>query len=302
MVKALIDTLIEIGTDKKVVFLLVDEAEVYHALYQKYPDRTFNVGIAECNAISLAAGLENGGFKPYVIGGCSFMAFRAIDFIRVQLCMTKSNVKVIGIGAGLAISILGNTQHGTEDLSVLRAMPNLKVVTPATPTEVGYAIQNVYEESGPAFIRVGRSSGEDFYKKGIDFIPNKMQMIKSGSELFIFSSGSILCDVLSVAESLSEDIGVIDVHTISPIDHHSLITYAKQCQNWMTVEEHNLNGGLGGAIAEQIVDRNLNVTLHRVGLHQHFAAGYGNYDQIKNKNGLGKENLLDQFRLALETR
>ncbi|MBE5865475.1 MAG: hypothetical protein E7292_04560 [Lachnospiraceae bacterium] len=300
MIKALIESLIEVGNDEKVVYLVADDKEVYDGLVAVFPTRTFNIGIAECNGISLAAGLENGGYKPYVIGGCTFMAFRAYDFIRVQMCMQRSNVKVIGIGAGLAISILGNTQHATEDLSSLRALPYLKVITPSTPTEVRHAVNDVYENSGPAYVRVGRSCGVDFYDEGVCYVSNKMQKILDGEKLLIFSTGSILCKVLEVAKRFTGEVGVIDVHTISPLDVESLKAYAKENSNWMSVEEHNLNGGLGSALAEAVVDNRLEVSLHRFGLKNQFADGYGNYEQIKEKNGLGIEDIYRECLVALE--
>lgn len=300
MVTALIQSLINLGKDSRVVYLIADDKEIYDALVELYPNRTFNIGIAECNGISLAAGLENAGFIPYVIGGCSFMAFRALDFIRVQVCMQKSNVKVIGIGAGLAISVLGNTQHGTEDLAVLRALPNLKVVTPSTPTEVNHVVETSYQEQGPTFIRVGRSTGTDFYMNGIEYRTNKIQKVKDGGKLLVFSTGSIVCDVLQAVGQSGEDIGVVNVHTISPLDEKTLEELAKDCQNWLSVEEHNMNGGLGSALAEAIMDKRLNVSLSRMGLKNQFAKGYGSYEQIKRKNGLSVEDIYNKCMELLE--
>lgn len=296
MVKALIRALEEIGEDEKVVFLIADDIEVYSSLKEKYPSRTYNIGIAECNGISLAAGLENCGFVPFVIGGDSFMAFRALDFIRMQVSMQKSNVKIIGIGAGLAISVLGNTQHGTEDLSVLRAIPNLKVVTPGSPTEVYESIVLSKNEIAPTFFRIGRSTGVDYYSNGYKYEANKVQTVIEGCQLIVFSTGSILCDVISAIKGMKENIGVVNVHTVSPLDVDSIKTIAKKCSKWVSIEEHNLNGGLGSALAEVIVDYNLDVKLRRVGLNNQYANGYGSYDEIKRKNGLGIDDIAKTIR------
>ena len=141
MVKALIEELAKLCSENpNVVALIADDKEVYDALSEKYPDQTVNIGISECNAVSVAAGLSACGCIPYVVGGNTFMAYRAYEFIRNQMCMQNRNVKVIGVGAGMAISVLGNTQHATEDMGALRVLPNLKIMTPATPTEVKQVI------------------------------------------------------------------------------------------------------------------------------------------------------------------
>lgn len=296
MVRALIDGLTKLGRDNsKTVFLIADDKEVFDVLHEEFPDRTFNIGISECNAVDVGAGLASCGNIPYVIGGNTFMAYRAYEFIRNQLCMQKRNVKIIGIGAGMAISVLGNTQHATEDIGALRVLPNIKIITPATPTEVKQVILQSIDSQAPTFIRIGRASGNDFYEDGIIYQPDAVQEIKKGKNVAIFSTGSIVCDALKAADALQQkglSVGVINVHTIKPLDKQGIIQLSQYYDKWISVEEHNVIGGLGSALAEVIVDEQLTVSLKKMGLKDTFAKGYGSYDEIKRQNGLGMEDIV----------
>jgi len=292
MVKALIDSLIELGElNEDIIVLVADDGEVYHALSTTMPDRTINIGISECNAISVGAGMASCGHMPFVVGGNSFLAYRGYEFIRNQLCMQSRNVKVIGIGAGMAISVLGNTQHATEDISALRVLPKLTIMTPATPTEVKKMLRIAAELNGPVFLRIGRSSGRDFYKDGFIFEPYKIQKVIEGTEALIFASGSIVCDAVEAAQQLGGQVGVVNVHTIKPIDRESIVDYSMEGKKWLILEEHNVGGGLGGAIAETVIDERLNVEMYRMGLRSHFPIGYGTYQEIKEQNGLSVSHI-----------
>ena len=296
MVKALIEELAKLCSENpNVVALIADDKEVYDALSEKYPDQTVNIGISECNAVSVAAGLSACGCIPYVVGGNTFMAYRAYEFIRNQMCMQNRNVKVIGVGAGMAISVLGNTQHATEDMGALRVLPNLKIMTPATPTEVKKVIAYSMEFEGPAFIRVGRGCGKDFYQDGIKFRPYQIQEIKEGTDIAVFASGSIVCDVMEASCILKQkgiEIGVMNVHTIKPFDVETAEKLSQRYKKLISVVEHNTLGGLGSALADAIAERRLDVWLCKMGLQDTFAQGYGTYDDIKKKNRLGVDDIV----------
>jgi transketolase len=285
--------------NSKIVILVADDKEILDPLSERFPSRVINSGISECNAVSVAAGLASCGYIPYVIGGGTFMAYRAYEFIRNQLCMQNRNVKVIGIGAGMAISVLGNTQHATEDVGALRVLPNLTIMTPSTPTEVKKIILNSINIKTPSFIRVGRTSGNDFYTNGnIVFQPYKVQEIKKGKDIAIFATGSIVCNALQVAEILSDqgmDIGVINVHTIKPIDAEGIVRLSRIYHKWISVEEHNVIGGLGSALSEVIAEKGIEVKLKKLGLNDTFAKGAGTYDDIKRANGLDAKHIEEKI-------
>lgn len=296
MVRALIESLSELCKENpNIIFLIADDKEVYDSLNEKYPSKTINIGISECNAISVAAGLASCGYVPYVIGGNTFMAYRAYEFIRDQLCMQSRNVKVIGIGAGVAISVLGNTQHATEDVGALRVLPGITIMTPATPTEVKLMVMQTINIDTPLFLRIGRSCEKDFYEDGVKFCPNNVQEIKKGKDMAIFSMGSLVCDALEAAEQLKKkglDIGVINVHTIKPLDIKGIKELSEVYSRWISVEEHNVIGGLGSALMEVVVEENLKVSMKRIGLIETFAKGHGTYDDVKKINGLGIDDII----------
>lgn len=296
MVRALIDSLNELCRQKSnVIFLIADDKEIYDSIYAQYPAQTINIGISECNAISVAAGLASCGYIPYVIGGNTFMAYRAYEFIRDQLCMQKRNVKVIGIGAGVAISVLGNTQHATEDVGALRALPGLTIMTPATPTEVRQMVLQTINIETPLFMRIGRACEKDFYEDGVTFCPYSVQEIKKGKGTAVFSMGSLVSDVLKAAEKLKEkglDIGVVNIHTIKPLDIKGIKVLSENYSKWVSVEEHNVIGGLGSALAEVIVEEGLKVSLKKIGFRETFAKGHGTYNDVKEANGLGVDDII----------
>lgn len=303
MVKALINGLGALCTQNdNVIFLIADDKEVYDGLYERCPDRTINIGISECNAISMGAGMASCGLVPYVIGGNAFMAYRAYEFVRNQICMQNRNVKIVGIGAGLAISVLGNTQHATEDIGALRILPNLEIMTPATPTEVHQTIKHSICITTPLFIRVGRAEKEDFYQGNTVFSPYEIQEVRKGREIAVFAIGSIVCDVLEAAAILSEkgiEIGVINVHTIKPLDKNGIIDISKRYDKWLSVEENNIIGGIGSALSELITDKELKVKLRKMGLES-FARGYGSYHDIKSTNYLGVCDIINMCLALLK--
>lgn len=296
MIKAMIDGLDRLCKyNSKVVILPVDGMEAFGELVIKYPGRVIDVGIAECNAINVAAGLSSCGYIPYVAGGNSFLAYRAYEFIRDQLCMQKRNVKVIGSGAGVAISALGNTQHATEDLSALRVLPNLSIITPSTPIEVKHVISHSINIENPLFIRIGRADGNDFYNEDVEFVPGKIQEIKRGKDIAVFSTGTIVSDALKAAEILEKkgmNIGIINVHTLKPLDREGIIELSKSYGKWISLEEHNIIGGLGSVLAELIVDERIKVNLKKIGLIETFAKGHGQYSDLKKVNGLGVDDII----------
>ena len=303
MIQSMIQGLTEIAKkDDKIIFLIVDDIEPYEGLHESFPDRTFLVGIAECNAVSMAGGLASCGYKPYVIGGDSFLAYRAFEFIRSQVCLEKRNVKLIGIGAGLAIGVHGSMHTATEDVAVLRALPDLTVITPATETEVKQVMQVSAESHHPMFIRLGRSCGEDFYlNSDHQFHLEKLQEIKTGSDLAVICHGSIVCDVVNAVEGLDEHkIGVINLSTIKPMDEAGLLDLSGRYKKWLTVEEHNLCGGLGSAVAEVVMDHNLDVKLRRMGMCDAFSRATGGHADIKRSVGLGIDDIRKACKRMME--
>ncbi|MBR3601207.1 MAG: transketolase [Lachnospiraceae bacterium] len=286
----------ELFKDNENIVLIVPDDDKLYSSSRRY----VNVGIAECNAIGMAAGLASCGKIPFVKGGGSFLAHRSNEFIRDDVSMQNRNVKIIATGAGIAINALGNTQHMTEDMSSLRAMPNMVIVTPATPTEVALAVPKIAEINKPVYMRIGRHEGIDVYDhNNLTFEIGKGQMIKEGWDVTIITTGTILSDVLQVIPRLEENnihVEVINMHTIKPIDEDMIIQSGEKTGKILTIEEHSVIGGLKSAVAEVLADRGSAVKLYGMGLQDCFAKGYGTYKEIKETNGLGQEDIYETVK------
>lgn len=292
---AYLDTLYELAQkDKRVYALISDNGAIVYDRYRRdLPEQYLNLGISEANMIGMAAGMASCGKIPFAYTIGAFLAYRAFEFIRNDVCLQKQNVKIVGTGAGQVYSALGPTHHSTEDLGGLRALPNLTILCPASPLEVKKATRAAYEYEGPVYLRLGTNKEPEMYENDYEFQIGKAVTLKEGNDITLIGTGSILKDVLDAAEQLqSEGIcaRVINMHTIKPIDREAVIRAADETGKIVTVEDHNIIGGLGGAVAEVIAEYGISIKFRRLGLES-FSSGYGTYDEVKCINGIGKESI-----------
>lgn len=278
------------GEDRQVCSLLSDSGTEYdEMMFREFPDQCFNFGIAEENKVGASSGMASCGKIPFVYTTGAFLAYRSYEFIRDDICFQNANVKIIGMGSGTAWSTLGPSHHATEDISVLRAIPNLTLLSPASPLEVSKCVRAAYEIRGPVYIRIGMSKEKEIYEKDYLFNVGKNIRILDGSDITILVTGSIISEVIKASEVLrSHEISarVINVHTIKPLDRESIINAAGETGYLFSVEEHNIIGGLGGAISEVIAELDTRTKLKRIGLNDCFAHGYGTQEQIRRMNSL----------------
>lgn len=297
---AYLDTLYELAkNDARVYALISDNGAIVYDRYRKdLPKQYLNAGISEANMIGMAAGMASCGKIPFAYTIGAFLAYRAFEFIRNDVCLQNQNVKIVGTGAGEVYSALGPTHHSTEDLGGLRTLPNLSILCPASPLEVKKATTAAYECEGPVYLRIGTNKEPEIYENDYDFQIGKAVTLRDGKDIVLVGMGTILKDVLDIAEKLKKDgihARVINVHTIKPIDKETIIKAAEENGKIVTIEDHNLNGGLGSAVAEVIVESGLGVKFKRYGL-QGFSAGYGTYAQVREMNGLGTEQIYAELR------
>ena len=306
MLKAYIAELLELAqNDDKIIHLLADSGEGYDTLFKhSYPDRMFNFGIAEQNMIGTAAGLALSGKIPFVFAQGAFLCYRAMEFLRDDICLQNANVKIAGNGSGLALSSLGPSHHTTEDISVLRALPNLEILSPASPAQVKQCMIKAYENIGPSYIRLGMSDTDDIL--GSDYqitddgfdIFNKEQ---TKSDILIVSTGSILRNAVKAKKMLeSKGIGVklANVWRLKPFNENLFLSLIDSCRICITVEEHNIYGGLGSIAAEVIAKNGCGKKLVTLGLNDCFAVGYGTYDEVREQNGLSAEQIAEKAEEA----
>lgn len=297
---AYLDTLYELTQkDKRVYALISDNGAIVYDKYRRdLPEQYLNLGISEANMVGMAAGMASCGKIPFAYTIGAFLAYRAFEFIRNDVCLQNQNVKIVGTGAGEVYSALGPTHHSTEDLGGLRALPNLTILCPASPLEVKKATKAAYEHEGPVYLRLGTNREPEIYKEDYEFHIGKAVTIRDGRDITLMGTGSILKDVLDAEERLKEegiDARVIDMHTIKPIDKEVIIKAVEETGKIITVEDHNVIGGLGSAVAEVIAEYGKGIAFRRLGLKT-FSSGYGTYAQLKEINGVGIEQICSAAR------
>lgn len=229
------------------------------------------------------------------------MAYRSFEFIRDDICFQNLNVKVVGMGSGLAWSTLGPSHHTTEDISVLRALPNLTIYSPSCPREVEKVVKAAYEINGPVYIRLGMNAEPDIYGEDYKFETGKMVRLREGEDIAVFSTGSIASEALKAVDMLKEqgiNASMYQVHTIKPFDEQAVIEAVGKHKQIVAIEEHNIYGGLGSMVSEVVAEHGLGVKVKRIGLPDCFAKGYGTHAQVREVNGLDAESLMKEIELG----
>ena len=288
--------------DHDVLHLLADSGTGYDEMFRRnFPDQIYNFGIAEQNMVGAAAGMASVGKIPFVFTAGAFLAYRAMEFIRDDVCFQNLNVKVVGMGSGLAWSSLGPTHHTTEDLAVLRSIPNLMILSPSTPKQVAECVQKAYEHKGPVYIRIGMNHEKEFFADDYAYDYGN-DVLMDGNDIAVFTTGSILEEVHTACERLqSEGVGVrlMNVTCIKPFGEEDVIKAAKEIGKIVTVEEHNIHGGLAGILSEINSFHGLGAKIVPIGIEDKFADGYGNLKMVRTANGLDAESIYNKIRKAM---
>ncbi len=291
MQRAYISKLMELAeNDKNVLHLIADSGTGFDEMFKRnFPAQMLNFGIAEEHMVAAAAGMATGGKIPFIFTAGAFLAYRAFEFIRDDVCFQNLNVKIVGMGSGLAWSTLGPTHHTTEDISVLRSLPNLKILSPATPLEVMSCVQLAYQIHGPVYIRIGMNNEKEYFDENHLVDIGKAVTVKEGNNITIFSTGSILEEVWEAVQKLETDgisAAIVNAVSIKPFDEEKVIECAEKSKMIVTVEEHNIYGGLGSIISEIMAEAGVGKKVVRIGLKDRFAVGYGTQKLVRTENGL----------------
>ncbi|MDD7464852.1 MAG: transketolase C-terminal domain-containing protein [Actinomycetaceae bacterium] len=272
-------TLVEIGkNDPKVVGLSADLAKSTKiAVFQKeFPERFFNFGIAEQNMFGAAAGLAKSGLTPFVSTFGAFAALRSCEQIRTDICYQNLNVKIIGTHSGLSFGAAGTTHHVTEDISIFRSFANLTLMCPADGLEAAYCVQAAYEHEGPVYIRLNRGFDQVVYRDEIpSFEFGKANVLREGTDLTFIATGTGVWRALQAADALSKEDGlsvrVLDIHTLKPIDEEAVTAAISETRRIITVEDHNVIGGLGTAVADVGATTRKGFVLKKLGVPDEFS-------------------------------
>lgn len=256
---------------------------------EKFPERFFNVGIAEQNMFGMAAGMAKAGLVPYVSTFAVFTAMRGLDQVHTDIAYQNLNVKMIATHAGLSFGQAGSTHHSTEDIAIMRSIANMTVIVPADGLETAAAVRAAYDRKGPVYIRINRGFDQLLYESpDYGFKIGEAVTLKEGTDLTIIACGSSVWRALEAAKILEREdslkIRVLNMHTIKPIDAAAVERAVRETRRIVTVEDHTIVGGLGSAVAEVAAGTGKSFSFRRlgipdcfsiIGLHEDLMAHYG---------------------------
>lgn len=289
----------ELGAKYKNIVVL--DADVSSSLYtgmfaQAFPDRHFNMGIAEENMVGCACGFAIRGKIPFA---CSFSVFavgRAWEQARTSVGYGNMNVKIIGSHAGLSVGEDGATHQALEDIACARVIPNFKVFCPADAVETKQLIKTVVDDYGPTYIRLSRPNAPIIYDNSYQFKIGHGSVVKDGNDVCIFATGMLTHSAIEAAKKLEAQnisTAVINICSIKPIDEDLIIEYAKKCKMLFSAEDHNIIGGLGSAIAEVLTEK-YPKNLYRIGMEDVFGES-GKWEDLYKKYGLDAEGVYQKI-------
>lgn len=296
------EALLELGKDKQIMVLCADltESTRVEKFKSKFPAQFIEIGVAEQNLVTVASGLAQVGKIPFVSSYACFCPGRCWEQIRTTICYNNQNVKIIGAHAGVSVGPDGATHQMLEDIALMRALPNMIVVVPADYEQTKKATKAIAALKGPAYMRFAREMTEQMTTTKTPFEIGKAQILKDGEDIAIIGAGPLVYECLLAAGLLQErgiHAMVINCHTIKPLDKNTILNAARKCKRVMTVEEAQVNGGLGGAIAE-LLSEELPTKLKRIGVMDRFGES-GEPDELIKKFGLNSEFI---FKEAMKLR
>ena len=284
--------------NEKIVALVADSGMGKYADIEKeFPDRLFNFGIAESNMIAAGAAMAKEGFIPVIYALNNFMVYRAYEFIRNDVCLQNRNVKFVGLGAGVVANTLGPTHHTTEDISCLRVLPNMTLVSPASPKEVPVVLEKSVDFTGPVYIRLGKAFEREIYENDSPFEIGKSTVLTEGNDLTVIATGSITADALEAVNKLKEkgvNAELINASTIKPFDGETLLKSAAKTKKVVSVEEHQVTGGLGAAVAETLCKASIGAKLDIIGFENTFCSDYGWHQDLKRMYGMSPDHIFNR--------
>ena len=300
---AFLDKLTELASlDKDIVLLTGDLGfNVFEDFESRFPGQYFNVGVAEQNMTGLAAGLALKGKKVITYSIANFPTLRCLEQIRNDACYHGLNITIVASGGGFSYGSLGMSHHATEDLAILRALPDICVVGPATAWEAAEATKALINHDGVGYLRLDKTIADD--SNNFSFKLGHSIRYKKGDDVTILSTGGILKDVLQATKLLKDsgiDAGAVNIHTIKPIDKNLIISVANETGGIITVEEHNIDGGLGSAVAEVCMDAGIKPKVFlRIGLENKYSSIVGSQDFLKSYYQMDAKTIANRVKKIL---
>jgi transketolase len=305
---AFIRCLEELAEQDERVCLVVGDLgySVVEPFAQRFPDRYVNAGISEQNMTGLAAGMALSGMVVFTYSIANFPTLRCLEQVRNDVCYHRANVKIVAVGGGLAYGSLGVSHHASEDLAIMRAMPEMTVLAPGDPVETRLATAAAAAHEGPCYLRLGKAGEPVVHATEPDFEIGRAIQLRDGDDLTLISTGAMLATAATVAdEANSRGLAtrLLSMPTIKPLDAAAVLSAARETGQVFTLEEHSVSGGLGSAVAEVMAEiGEPHAPLRRIGLRPTFTERSGTHEYLKRLHGLDLESVLDTVVAEMEKR
>lgn len=302
---AFIETLFELAKKDYRIVLVVGDLGfgVVTRFMQELPKQFVNAGVAEQNMTGLATGMALSGKIVFTYSIANFPVIRCLEQIRNDLCYHNANVKIVSVGAGMAYGSLGISHHATEDIAIMRSLPNMAVLAPNDPVEAELATRAAVTHGGPCYLRLGRAGEPKVHDSNIEFQLGRAITLREGGDLTIIATGGLLKNALIAADNLLQQgiyTRVLSMHTIKPLDNSAVLSAARETPIIVTAEEHTIIGGLGGAVAEILSEiSSPKATLVRIGLNDAFSCEVGDQNYLRAFYGLSSEAIAKRAQEAL---
>jgi transketolase len=301
------ETLVELGgKHPNIVVLDADLSKSTKTILfaKKYPERFFEMGIAEANMISAAAGFASCGKIPFASTFAVFATGRVYDQIRIDVAYSEANVKIFATHGGISVGKDGASHQMIEDLTLMRVLPNMTVLAPSDATQTRRLVELMATTKGPMYARIGRANAPLLYSKEDlrDLEIGKGLIVKDGSDVSIIACGTMVDQAVDASEELGKEgvsVRVVDMHTIKPLDEKLVLKCARGTNAIVTVEEHSVIGGLGGAVSEVLAENGASVPFKRIGVQDMFCES-GEPDELFDKYGLSTPHIIKTVKKLLK--
>ncbi len=296
-----VKTLLEIAKKDKNVYIITGDLGfgVLKPFWEELPDQIINAGIAEQNMTSIAAGLALQGKTVYTYSIGNFPTLRCIEQIRNDCAYHDANVKVVCVGGGFVYGSLGMSHHATEDIAMMRALPDVTVMAPGDLVEAACATRAIYETPGTCYLRLGRGGEKQIHEKIDNFQIGKAIKIKDGKNVAVFSTGAIFDEVDEAVKMLEQQGITPTVYTfptVKPIDKDVIMKCASEHGTIITVEEHNLSGGFGSAVAEVLAEADEKAKLVRIALDDKYSCIVGSQKYLRHQYSIDAETIIEKVK------
>jgi len=303
-----LNTLFELAKqDPRIVFITGDLGfGVAERFMEELPNQFVNAGVAEQNMTGMAVGMALSGKTVFTYSIANFPTLRCLEQVRNDVCYHEADVKVVSVGGGFAYGSMGATHFATEDLGVMRVLPNLLVVAPGDPVETRHATRALVEHSGPCYLRLGKAGEPVVHKGEIEFKLGKAIRVRNGGDVTLISTGGMLYNTVAAAEMLDAEglhARVLSMHTLKPLDIEAVQSAAADTGAIVTIEEHSIVGGLGSAVAEVLAEADgVHARFKRLGVPPHFAPRVGTQEYLLGEHGLAVEQIASSVKDFVTTR